>query len=99
MERAELQGEALAFYFVRGVVCFAGRGSGFLGSRCAYGYGAICVDWHCWHPAVRVCVSEVSTLSLFVPLNQSCSVCVFSVSLWVLVMCILQWADLLDVPL
>lgn len=76
MERTELQGEALAFYFIRGVFCFAGRGSRFLGSRCAYGYGAICVDWHCWHPAVRVCVSEVSTLSLFVPLNQSCNVCV-----------------------
>jgi len=75
-EHIELQGETLALYFICGVFRLVGWVSRFFGSRCAYRYGAIYVDWHCWCPAVRVCVSEVFTLSLFgLLIVQSHSVC------------------------
>jgi hypothetical protein len=77
MEHIELQGETLALYFICGVFCLVGWVSRFFGSRCAYRYGAICVDWHCWCPAVRVCVSEVFTLFLVWTVNHSVLRCVF----------------------
>jgi hypothetical protein len=100
MEHIELQGETLAFYFICGVFCLIGWVSWFFGSRCAYRYGAICMDRHCWCPAVCVCVSEVFTLSLSGTLIvQSYSVCLCLLWAYRCRWCILQWVDLLDVPL
>ncbi|XP_062223004.1 uncharacterized protein LOC133921920 isoform X1 [Phragmites australis] len=58
LRRLRVEGETLAFYFIRGVICLIGWGSGVFGSRCTYRYGTICLDWHCWCPIVCVCVSE-----------------------------------------
>lgn len=104
IECIELQGETLAFHFICGVFCLVGWGSRLFGSRCTYRYRTICMDWHCWYPTVCLRVSQVFAICLLRAYTIVCSLhclCLPSVAYNVgdIYLALLQWADLLDVPL